>query len=45
MHDGFRNRYSFVKDGKSVTIVPLSPKQVYEDQMKFLSEVEKKKKE
>ena len=42
MHDGFRNRYSFVKDGKSVTLVPLSPKQVYEDQMKLLSEVEKK---
>ena len=43
MHYGFRNRYSFVKDGKSVTLVPLSPKQVYEDQMKLLSEVEKKK--
>ena len=44
MHDGFRNRYNFVKYGKSVTLVPLSPKQVYEDQMKFLSEVEKKRK-
>ena len=44
MHDGFRNRYNFVKDGKSVTLVPLSPKQVYEDQMKLLSEVEKKRK-
>ena len=31
MHDGFRNRYNFVKDGKSVTLVPLSPRQVYED--------------
>ena len=44
MHDGFRNSYNFVKDGKSVTLVPLSPKQVYEDQMKLLSEVEKKRK-
>ena len=44
MHDGFRNRYNFVKDGKSVILVPLSPKQVYEDQMKLLSEVEKKRK-
>ena len=44
MHDGFRNRYNFVKDGKSVTLVPLYPKQVYEDQMKLLSEVEKKRK-
>ena len=31
MHDGFRNRYNFVKDGKLVTLVPLSPKLVYED--------------
>ena len=44
MHDGFSNRYYFVKDGKSVTLVPLSPKQVYEDQMKLLSDVEKKRK-
>ena len=22
IHDGFKNRYSFVKDGKSVTLVP-----------------------
>ena len=44
IHDGFRNRYNFVKDGKLVTLVPLSPKQVYEDQMKLLSEVEKKRK-
>ena len=42
MHDVFRNRYIFVKDGKLVILVPLSPKQVYEDQMKLLSEVEKK---
>ena len=33
IHDGFKNRYSFVKDGKSVTLVPLTPKQVYEDQL------------
>ena len=44
MHDGFRNRYNFVKDGKSVTLVLLSPKQVYGDQMKLLSEIEKKRK-
>ena len=44
VHNGFRNRYNFVKDGKSVTLVPLSPKQVYEDQMKLLSEVKKKRK-
>ena len=42
MHDGFKNGYDFVNDGKLVTLVSLSPKQVYEDQMKLLSEVEKK---
>ena len=31
VHDGFLNRYSFVKDGRKVTLTPLSPKEVYED--------------
>jgi len=31
IHDGFRNRFTIVKDGKSITLVPLSPKQVYND--------------
>ncbi|XP_048234376.1 uncharacterized protein LOC125370955 [Ricinus communis] len=31
-HDGFLNRYSFVKDGRKVTLTPLSPKEVYNDQ-------------
>ena len=44
IHDGFKNRYSFVKDGKSVTLVPLTPKQVYEDQLKMKSEFEQKNK-
>ena len=42
IHDGFKNRCSFVKDGKSVTLVPLTPKQVYEDQLKLKSEFEQK---
>jgi len=29
IHDGFRNRFTIVKDGKTITLVPLSPKQVY----------------
>ena len=29
IHDGFKNRYSFVKDRKLVTLVPLTLKQVY----------------
>ena len=42
IHDGFKNRYSFVKDGKSVTLVPLTPKQVYKDRLKLKSEFEQK---
>ena len=44
IHDGFKNRYNFVKDGKSVTLVPLTPKQVYKDQLKLKSEFEQKNK-
>ena len=40
IHDGFRNRYSFNKDRKKVTFVPLTPKQVYDDQVKLKEEVD-----
>ena len=39
----FKNRYSFVKDSKTITFVPLTPRQVYEDQMKLKRENELKK--
>jgi hypothetical protein len=29
------NRYTFAKDGKSIILVSLSPKYVYEDKLKF----------
>ena len=35
VNDGFRNRFTIVKDGKTITLVPLSPKQVYDDQIKL----------
>jgi hypothetical protein len=35
IHDRFRNRFTIVKDGKTITLAPLSPKQVYDDQMKL----------
>ena len=35
-HDGFRNRYSFVKDGRTMMLVPLKLKEVYEEQMKMI---------
>ena len=35
--------YPFVKDNKTITLVPLTPRQVYEDQMKLKRENELKK--
>jgi hypothetical protein len=40
IHDGFTNRYNFAKDGKTFKLAPLTPKQVYEDQLKLKSEKE-----
>ncbi|XP_039063789.1 uncharacterized protein LOC120208638 [Hibiscus syriacus] len=33
MHDGFTNRYSFMNAGKKITLAPLTPSQVQEDQV------------
>ena len=41
--DGFKNRHSFVKDNKTITLVPLTPRQVYEDQVKLKRENELKR--
>uniref|UniRef100_A0A2N9H8D6 RNA-directed DNA polymerase n=1 Tax=Fagus sylvatica TaxID=28930 RepID=A0A2N9H8D6_FAGSY len=43
-HDGFKNMYSFVKGGKTIKLAPLTPSQVYEDQLKLQSEVAHKRK-
>ena len=40
IHDGVKNRYTIVKDGKTITLVPLTPKQVYDDQIKLQREHE-----
>ena len=45
MHDGFTNKYSFVMDGKPITLVPLTPQQVYEDQVRIKNDCEKRKSE
>ena len=37
-HDRFKNRHSFVKDNKTIILVSLTPRQVYEDQMKLKRE-------
>ena len=34
-YDGFRNRYNFVKDRRTVMLVLLTLKEVYEDKMKM----------
>jgi hypothetical protein len=44
IHDGFMNMYKFAKVGKTFKLAPLTPKQVYEDQLKLKSEIEQKKK-
>ena len=44
IHDGFKNMYSFVKEGKTIQLAPLTPSQVYEDQLKLKSEVSHKRK-
>ena len=41
-HDGFTNKYSFVQ--RTVTLVPLTPSQVYEDQVRLQKDSEQKKK-
>jgi hypothetical protein len=42
-YDRFKNRHSFVKDNKTITLVTLTLRQVYEDQMKLKRENELKK--
>jgi hypothetical protein len=42
IHDWFRNRYNFVQDGKTIKLAPLTPKQVYKDQLNLKSEIEQK---
>ena len=43
-YDGFKNIYNFLKEGKTIKLAPLTPSQVYEDQLKLKSEVVQKRK-
>uniref|UniRef100_A0A2N9HZ31 CCHC-type domain-containing protein n=1 Tax=Fagus sylvatica TaxID=28930 RepID=A0A2N9HZ31_FAGSY len=38
-HDGFKNMYSFIKEDKTIKLAPLTPSQVYEDQLKLKKEM------
>ena len=42
-HDGYTNRYYFVLNKKRITLVPLTPIQVYEDQVRLQKLSDKKK--
>jgi signal recognition particle GTPase len=42
-YDGFMNKYSFVLNQRSITLVPLTPQQVYEDQVRIQKESDQKK--
>ena len=44
-HDSFKNHFSFLKDKNLITLVPLTPKQVYEDQVRLKQECDTKKNE
>jgi hypothetical protein len=34
-HDGFKNKYSLEKDDRIYTLAPLTPKQVYQNQIQL----------
>ncbi|XP_027155838.1 uncharacterized protein LOC113756414 [Coffea eugenioides] len=40
-HDGFTNKYCFLHHNKKMTLVPLTPQQVHEDQLRFQQEHER----
>ncbi|XP_040971345.1 uncharacterized protein, partial [Gossypium hirsutum] len=43
VHDGYTNRYSFKHLGRNVTLAPLTPKQVHEDQLKMKQSIDREK--
>ena len=42
-HDGFKSCFRFMKDKKLVTLVPLTAKKVYEDQVRLKQECDSKR--
>ena len=45
IHDGFKNSYSFTMNGQTIILVPLTPRQVYEDQVRIRESEQKKESE
>ena len=42
-HDGYTNKYSFVFHERPITLVPMTPKQVYNDQVRLQKESDDKR--
>ena len=42
-HDGFTNKYLFEHNQRNFTLVPLTPKQVYKDQVRLQKKSDQKK--
>ncbi|CAA7035541.1 unnamed protein product [Microthlaspi erraticum] len=40
IHDGFTNRYTLLHEGRKTTLIPLSPQEVYEDQLQLAGKEE-----
>ncbi|KAL4387939.1 hypothetical protein GQ457_09G017830 [Hibiscus cannabinus] len=40
LHDCFTNRYSFIHEGKKVILAPLTPSQVYEEEVRMKASIE-----
>jgi len=45
VHNGVTNKFSFMHKGKKVTVTPLFPSEVYEDQIKIRVKKEQERKE
>ena len=43
-HGGFTNKYSFMHNQRTITLVPLTPSHVYEDHVRLQKESEQKRK-
>lgn len=45
LHDGYKNRYSFVMNNRKVVLAPLKPLQAYEDYIKIARECKLREKQ
>lgn len=45
IHNGYTNQYTFSKNNRKVTLLPLSPGDVYDEQVRMKTERDKQRKE